>query len=41
MVKEAVEPVPGVRSVKVELVWEPPWEPSRMSEIARLETGMF
>ena len=41
MVKEAVELVPGVSSVKVELVWEPPWDPSRMSEIARLETGMF
>jgi FeS assembly SUF system protein len=41
MVKEAVEIVPGVRSVKVELVWDPPWDPSRMSEIARLETGMF
>lgn len=41
MVEEAVGSVPGVRSVKVELVWDPPWEPSRMSEIARLETGMF
>lgn len=28
--------VPGVASAKVEVVWEPPWEPSRMSEAARL-----
>lgn len=41
MVREAVEAVAGVASVKVELVWDPPWDPSRMSEIARLETGMF
>jgi FeS assembly SUF system protein len=32
--------VPGVASVAVELVWEPPWTPERMSEAARLELGM-
>ena len=32
--------VPGIASVAVELVWEPPWTPERMSEAARLELGM-
>ena len=32
--------VPGIVSVSVELVWEPPWTPERMSEAARLELGM-
>ena len=32
--------VPGVTSVSLELVWEPPWTPERMSEAAKLELGM-
>jgi FeS assembly SUF system protein len=32
--------VPGVRDVEVDLVWDPPWSPSLMSEAARLELGM-
>jgi len=32
--------VPGVASAKVELAWEPPWDPSRMTEAARLELGI-
>lgn len=32
--------VPGVKSVKVDLAWEPPWDPSRMSEGARLQLGI-
>lgn len=32
--------VPGVKSAKVELVWEPPWDPGRMTEAARLELGI-
>jgi probable FeS assembly SUF system protein SufT len=39
-VKERVEMVPTVRSARVELVFEPPWTPERMSEVARLETGI-
>jgi FeS assembly SUF system protein len=31
----------GVSDVKVEVVWDPPWDPSRMSEGARLQLGMF
>jgi FeS assembly SUF system protein len=30
-----------IKDVKVEVVWEPPWEPSKMSEAARLQLGMF
>lgn len=33
--------VPGVREANVEIVWEPPWDQSRMSEAARLQLGWF
>lgn len=33
--------VPGVREVDVEVVWEPPWTPQRMSIAARLQLGMM
>jgi len=33
--------VAEIQDVKVEVVWEPPWEPSKMSEAARLQLGMF
>ncbi|MBI3000969.1 MAG: SUF system Fe-S cluster assembly protein [Deltaproteobacteria bacterium] len=33
--------VPGVTDVKVEVIWDPPWDPSRMSEAAKLELGML
>jgi FeS assembly SUF system protein len=39
MVKEAVEPVEGIGAVDVEIVWEPPWDQSRMSDEAKLELG--
>lgn len=38
-VEAKVAQVPGVQSSRVELVWEPPWNPSMMSEAARLELG--
>lgn len=41
MVKSAVEQVPGVKSCQVELVWEPPWTPERMSDAARLQLGFM
>ena len=40
-VQRVVEGVEGVRSVNVELVWEPQWSPDRMSEAARLELGFM
>jgi FeS assembly SUF system protein len=32
--------VEGVSSVELDLVWDPPWSPERMSEAAKLELGM-
>jgi FeS assembly SUF system protein len=40
-VQARVQAVPGVASSKVELVWDPPWDMSRMSEEARLQLGLF
>jgi probable FeS assembly SUF system protein SufT len=40
-VKRRCLSVPGVRQADVELVFDPPWEPSRMSEAARLQLGML
>ncbi len=40
-VEEAVRAVEGVSDVQVEVVWDPPWDPSRMSEDARLALNMF
>ncbi len=39
-VEGKIRMIPGVTDVKINLVWEPPWEPSRMSEAARLQLGM-
>jgi probable FeS assembly SUF system protein SufT len=36
-----VKTIPGVTEVGVELVWDPPWDPSRMSEGALLQLGML
>ena len=33
--------VPGVRDAEVTLVWDPPWDPAKMSDEARLELGML
>lgn len=40
-VEQAVNQVEGVNDCSVELVWEPPWTQDRMSEVARLELGIF
>jgi len=40
-VTEAVKQVPGVETVNFELVWIPPWDPSKMSEDAKLELGFW
>jgi len=39
--KVLVEEMPGVESVEIELVWDPPWDPSKMSEEAQQSLGMF
>ena len=40
-VAEAVEPLPGVKQVDVELTWDPPWGMDMMSDEARLELGFM
>jgi probable FeS assembly SUF system protein SufT len=40
-VKQKLELIPTVTSTNVELVFDPPWNQSMMSEAARLQTGMF
>ena len=40
-VEAAVQNVEGVAAAEVELVWEPPWTPDRMSDAAKLELGFF
>jgi FeS assembly SUF system protein len=41
MVENAVACVPGVGDVKVSIVWDPPWDPSRMSDEARVALNMW
>jgi FeS assembly SUF system protein len=41
MVENAVSSVAGVKDAKVEVVWDPPWDPSRMSDEARLVLNMW
>ena len=41
MVQDAIMAVPGVTSCSVDTVWDPPWDPSRMTEDARLALNMF
>ncbi|MBI5508222.1 MAG: DUF59 domain-containing protein [Deltaproteobacteria bacterium] len=40
-IEEKVGELPGVASVKVNIILDPPWDPSRMTEAARLELGMM
>ncbi len=40
-VQQKVQGVPGINDVKVELVWNPPWDRDMMSEVAKLELGML
>lgn len=39
-VRRKVQAVGGVRAATVELVWEPPWDKSRLSEAAKLQLGL-
>ena len=41
MVENAVSSVAGVKEAKVAVVWDPPWDPSRMSDEARLVLNMW
>ncbi len=39
-VETKVRAIPGVTNVKVELTWDPPWHPGKMSDAAKLALGM-
>ena len=40
-IEAKVRAIHGVKECRVELVWEPPWTPDRMTEAARLEAGLL
>jgi FeS assembly SUF system protein len=40
-VKDAVAAVPGVVDVRVDVVWDPPWDRDRMSDAAKLQLGLL
>ncbi len=40
-VEAKIKEIPGVKSVKVDLVWDPPWDMTKMSEAARLQLGVW
>ena len=40
-VEQRVRNIPGVKGVRVDVVWEPPWTKDRMSDAAKLQLGMF
>jgi FeS assembly SUF system protein len=40
-IEQKISALPGVNSVRVEVVWEPPWDPGKMTEAARLQLGLF
>jgi FeS assembly SUF system protein len=41
MIESAIKTVNDVGQVKVEIVWDPPWDPSKMAETAKLQLNMF
>jgi len=41
MVEDEVKKVENIGAIKVEIVWDPPWEPSFMAETAKLQLNMF
>jgi FeS assembly SUF system protein len=38
-VKAAIEKVPNVKTATVEMIWDPPWSPDRMSDFAKRQFG--
>lgn len=40
-VERVLEGQPGIRSVRVDIVWNPPWSPDKMSEEAKRQLGFF
>ena len=40
-VKQRIAEIPDVTDVRVDIVWDPPWDRDRMSDAAKLQLGMF
>lgn len=40
-VKDKIRAIAGVKAAEVEITWDPPWTPDRMTEAAKLQLGMF
>jgi len=40
-VARRIAALPGVNDVKVDIVWDPPWDRDRMSDAAKLQLGLF
>jgi FeS assembly SUF system protein len=40
-VKQRIAKIPEVTDVKVDIVWDPPWDRDRMSDAAKLQLGLF
>lgn len=41
MISDAIRRVEGIGDIDVELVWDPPWDPSKMAETAKLMLNMY
>lgn len=41
MIVNSIKTVEGVGQIKVEIVWDPPWDPTKMAETAKLQLNMF
>jgi metal-sulfur cluster biosynthetic enzyme len=40
-VESKIGAIEGIKSAKVDIVWDPPWNPGKMSESAKLQLGMI
>ncbi len=41
MIADAIKTIENVGEVTVEIIWDPPWDPSKMAETAKLQLNMF
>ncbi len=41
MVKDGIKDIEGIGDIEVDIVWDPPWDPSKMAETAKLQLNMF
>lgn len=41
MIENSVKTIDGVGQIRVEIVWDPPWDPGKMAETAKLQLNMY